>query len=396
MRNARRSLLTVLAMGGGLFVLVFLKGLQDGYVAQRLDAGLGLSLGHLVVRPGERAISITDGAGVAKMLLSDRSVVAAAPRVRFEAFAQTAGAAAGISVLGVDPTAETAATWLPSALVEGRFLNAKSTDDPASIVVGSELARRLDVGVGDKIALLAVGQDRALAAEPFKLVGIFRTGAVSFDSAVAYVPRTVAARMALVRGDATEVIARLRDPMDSPEVAARLARHPKFSGLTVDSWHEAAPEVLEAMEVLRIMELIRTIVLFALVGLGIFNTVIMSIYERRREFGMLMSIGMSPLAIIELLVLEIGILAVGGILLGVGSGIAVISGWLGSSGINVSALGARLPGALAGTSVIYPIVRSENLLIGGAWVLSISVAVLIAPLYRILRLDPAAALRERP
>lgn len=399
-RNARRSLLTILAMAGGLFVLVFLKALQDGYVAQRLDAGLGLSVGHLIVRPAGqgpgRPRGITRGADVAKALLSDPSVVAAAPRVRFEAFAQSVAGAAGISVVGIDPKTEAETSWLPRAMIEGEFLTPEKPPEPAPVVVGETLARRLEITLGDKIALLAVGEDRSLVAEPFKLVGIFRTGAALFDSAVAYVPRAAAARMALASGDATEVIARIREPLQAPEVAARIARHPRLSGLSLVSWREAAPEVVEAMEVLRVMELIRTIVLFALVGLGIFNTVTLALYERRREFGVLMSIGMSPLAIFQLLVLEVSLLAFAAVLVGIGGGIGIVSGWLGNTGINVSTLGARLPGALAGTSVIYPIIRPENLWLAGGWVLGISLAVLVVPLYRILRLDPATGLRDRP
>jgi putative ABC transport system permease protein len=396
-RNRRRSLLTAAAMAGGLSVLVFLKGLQDGYVAQRLDAGLGLSLGHIIVRSEDRnRTAIIDGAGVAQALMSDNMVVAAAPRVRFEAFAQGQGAAAGISVLGVDAEAEAAATSLPRAIVEGNFLKTGDVDEPYPIVLGKELARRLGVTLGDKIALLVQGEDGALVAEPFRLVGIFHTGAMLFDSAVAYVPRTIAARMVLVRGDATEVIARVRDALEAPEVAARAARNPKLNTLTVESWREASPEMLEAMEVLRVMELIRTAILFGLVGLGIFNTVTMALYERRREFGMLMAIGMAPGKIFYLLVLEVAILAVSGVLFGVGLAAGVVTGWLGKIGVSVSALGARLPGALAGTSVIYPIIRPENLFLAVAWVLAISLVVLIVPLYRILRLDPATTLRDRP
>ena len=395
-RNRRRSLLTIAAMAGGLFVLVFLKGLQDGYVAQRLDRGLGLSLGHVVVRAGDpNAPGIADAANIAKAMLSDPAVAAAAPRVRFEAFAQGNDASAGISVAGIDPAAEAGVTWTARALVEGKFWDDKDVAEPYPIVVGRELARRLGVSSGGKIALLVEGEDRALIAEPFRVAGIFHTGATLFDGGVAYVPRRIAARMMLVRGDATEVAARVRDPLAAPDVAARLARDPRFAGLAVASWREAAPEMQEAMEVLRVMELIRTGVLFALVGLGILNTITMSLYERRREFGTLMAVGMAPEKIFTLLVLEVAVLALAGVLLGVGGAFGVVAGWLGRTGVNVSALGARLPGALAGTSVIYPIVTGENLLLAGAWVLGISFAVLIVPLYRILRLDPATALRDR-
>lgn len=395
-RNARRSWLTIAAMAGGLFVLVFLKGLQDGYVAQRLDAGLSLSIGHIVVTAGDRGRAITDGAAVAKALMSDSAVAAAAPRVRFEAFAQAQGAAAGISVLGVDAEAEAFATSLPRAVVEGTFLKAGDVDQPYPIVLGKELARRLNIKLDDRIALLVQGEDGALVAEPFRLVGIFHTGATLIDSAVAYVPRSIAARMMLVRGDTTEVIARVKDALEAPEIAARTAQNPKFAGLAVESWREASPEMMEAMEVLRVMELIRTGVLFALVALGIFNTVTMALYERRREFGMLMAVGMAPEKVFALIVLEVALLAASGVLFGVGLAAAVVTGWLEKIGVSVSALGARLPGALAGTSMIYPLIRPENLMTAVFWVLAISLVVLIVPLYRILRLDPATALRDRP
>ena len=396
-RNRRRSLLTIAAIAGGLFVLVFLKGLQDGYVAQRLDQGLGLSLGHIVARSADpNAPGISDGGEIARTLLSDPAVIAAAPRVRFEAFAHGADAAAGISVVGIDPAAEAKVTWLARAIVEGSFLDDRELMEPYPILIGRELARRLGLSLGGKIALLVEGEDRALVAEPFRVAGIFHTGATLFDSAVAYVPRRIATRMVLVQGDATEVTARVREPLQAPDIAERLQRNPKLARLAVASWREAAPEMQEAMEVLRVMEMIRTLVVFLLVMVGILNTVTMGLYERRREFGTLMAVGMSPEKIFSLMVLEIALLAASGVLVGVGLAVGVIAGWLGHSGVNVSTLGARLPGALAGTSVIYPIVNAENLWLAGAWVLGISFAVLIVPLYRILRLDPATSLRDRP
>ncbi len=394
-RNRRRSLLTIAAIAGGLFVLVFLKGLQDGYVAQRLDQGLGLSIGHIVVRSADaNQPGIPDGAAIAKTLLSDTAVVAAAPRVRFEAFVQGAAGSAGVSVVGFDADDEAKVTWIARAIVEGKFPDT-NVIAPYPILLGRDLARRLGVPLGGKVALLVEGEDRELVAEPFNVAGIFHTGATLFDSGVAYIPRRIAARMLLVRGDATEVVARVREPLAAPEISDRLARDPRLTNLSVASWREAAPEMQEAMEVLRVMESIRTGVLFALVGLGILNTITMSLYERRREFGTLMAVGMSPEKIFTLLVLEVAVLVAVGVLLGVGGAFGVVAGWLGRTGVNVSALGARLPGALAGTSVIYPIVTGENLLLAGAWVLGISFAVLIVPLYRILRLDPATALRDR-
>lgn len=399
-RNRRRSFLSVLAIAGGLFVLVFLRGLQDGYIAQRLDTGLGLSLGHVIVRPkdsGERTrAGIAHASAVVRALTRVLSVKAAAPRIRFEGFAKSVQASTGVAVLGVDREAEATVTWLPQALVEGRFLVPGAAGDLPPIVVGKALAHRLGVALGDRVALLVEGLDGSLVAEVFRVGGLFRTGGALFDASVAYVPREVARRLLLLPGEATEVIARVEDALDAPAIAARAASVPELRGLRVESWRENAPEVLEAMELLRVMERVRTAVLFALVGLSIFNTVTMSVYERRREFGVLMALGMRPAALFRSLVIEIGLLAFAGVLVGIGSGVLVTGGWLGHCGVDFSALGARLPGALEGTRVVYPIIRPENLLTAGAWVAAISVGVLLLPGYRLLRLDPSVALRDRP
>src|SRR5262249_18467460 len=182
---------------------------QDGYVAQRLDRGLGLSLGHIVVRAADpNAPGIPDAAKIAQALLSDSAVAAAAPRVRFEAFAQGADASAGSLPARRRPAAEAGVIWVSRALVEGKFWDDKDVMEPYPIVVGRDLARRLGVSLGGKVALLVEAEDRALIAEPFRVAGIFHTGAPLYDGGVAYVPRRLAARMMLVRGDAAQVAPR--------------------------------------------------------------------------------------------------------------------------------------------------------------------------------------------
>jgi len=136
-------------------------------------------------------------------------------------------------------------------------------------------------------------------------------------------------------------------------------------------------------------------VLFVLVGLGILNAVVMSVFERRREFGVLLAMGLRPSAILRLLVWEVALLALLGIALGVGSAWLVTDVWLGTRGLDIFALGARLPGALEGSSVIHPVVGWTNVLTASAWVGALALLVLAWPARAILRLDPADVLRGR-
>jgi len=392
-RHPWRSALTVLSIAGGLFVLVFLKGLQDGYVEQRLESGLGLQLGHVRVRAG--STHIADGETLAALLRRAPGVLAASPRVRGTGLLKGATGSAGVALLGVDPEAEADTVQLPSLIEAGAFLPEPERGSRPPAALGAALATLLGVGLGDSVALLVEGDDGALVAERFAVAGIFRSGGSATDYGLLCIRRSDAVRLLAPRGDATEITLRLADATSAQALAARLAAWPELSGLTAESWHTTAPEMHGAMEMLSVMERVRTVVLFALVALGIFATVTLSVLERRREFGVLMALGMEPGALFALLAIEIALLAGAGLLLGGGSAAAVTGGWLGHHGVDFSALGARLPGALEGTGVVYPVLGAGNLVTACAFVFLIALVVLLLPGWRLLRMDAARALRAR-
>jgi ABC-type lipoprotein release transport system permease subunit len=253
----------------------------------------------------------------------------------------------------------------------------------------------LGLELDDRLTLLVEGHDGSLFAEAFRVRGLFETGGQGLDGGFVYLRRDDARRLLAAEGDASEIVLRLADPLDAPALVGRLAALPTLREAQVRSWHETAPEVLSAMEMLRVMERLRNLVLFILVGLGILNAVVMSVFERRREFGVLLAMGLRPSAIVRLLVWEVGLLALLGIAVGVGSAWLVTHAWLGSRGLDVFALGARLPGALEGSSVIYPVVSWPNVLGASAWVGALALLVIVWPARSILRLDPADVLRGR-
>jgi ABC-type lipoprotein release transport system permease subunit len=187
---------------------------------------------------------------------------------------------------------------------------------------------------------------------------------------------------------------RLTDPWRAPDLAASLAARPEFAGLTVESWREMAPEISQAMEVLSALERVRTTILFALVALGIYTTLTLALAARRREFGMLLAIGLSPSRLLAVLVLELGLVA----LVAVAAGLAAAAGlvaWLHVRGLNLAALGAKLPGALEGSAVVRPIFSAARARTAAEWAAAVAFVVLVVPALRLLRTDPAEVLRER-
>ncbi len=394
-RHLRRSLLLAALLAGGLFVLVFLKAMQDGYVSQRLEHGLGLTLGHVTVAPGDASSggSLTGAVELAATLTNEGDVVAAAARIRFTGLLRCGDASVGVSVLAVDADAEAAATRLPHAIVRGSFL--EGTGEPRPLALGAVLADRQDLRLGDEVVLVAEAHDGALVAQAFIITGIFETGGSWTDAGLVCIPRVAAQELMALQGEATEIIVRAARPEDAPALAARVAARPELAAASVRSWRETAPEMVGSLEMLQVMEQVRTVVLFALVALGIFAALTLSLYERRHEFGVLMALGMSPWAVFGLLAAEVGLVAGGGLVVGTLVTVLITTTWLGREGVDFSTLGATLPGALEGLTVVYPVLRPGNLLSALLWVFLVALTVLIVPAWRMLRADPAAALRDR-
>jgi len=393
-RHPRRSALVTLALAGGLFVLVFLKALQAGFVEQRLESGLGLQLGHLRVGPTDDVSGLDDVDALCTLLEARPGVRAAAPRVHGRAFARSARGSAAVAVLGVDPEREPAAFTLPGLLTEGAFLAKRPIGTLPPVVLGAPLAAALQLVVGDQLALLVEGRDGSLHAEAFRVDGLFRSGAPSLDDAAVYLTTRHARLLLDARHEADDIALRCDDPLAADALAAELRTLPELARLRVESWHASAPELRSALDMLALVERVRTLVLFVLVGLGTLNAVSMSVFERRREFGMLLSLGLRPWAVARLVLLEMTLLAAAGLALGGGLAWLTVE-LLAEHGLDVSALGARLPGALEGTSVLFPVLVPEHLFLSALWVALLALAVLAWPLVSLLRLDPAQVLRDR-
>ncbi len=390
LRHGRRSLLTGASLAGGILVLVVIAGLQDGYVASRLEDGLGLQLGHLRVRGDTRPLP--DPVALADAFLVDGTAVAAAPRFRQPALLSAGAQAQGVLVLGVDPGRERRLARLPSLVGEGEFLPEGTGGPP--IVLGRELARLLGVGLGGSVTLNARRGDGGLASGTFRVCGLFDAGGGATDAGLALVRREALA-MLLERADgADEVAVRLSDPWRAPDLAARLGARPEFAGLAVESWREMAPEISQAMQLLGALERVRTGILFALVALGIYTTLTLALAARRREFGMLLALGMAPSRLLAVLVLELAVVAVVAVAAGLLAAAGLIA-WLHARGLDLASLGAKLPGALEGSTIVRPVFSAARATSAAEWAAAVAFVVLLVPAVRVLRTDPAEVLRGR-
>ncbi len=386
-RVPRRSALALVTIAAGLLVLIFLRGVQDGYIAQRIESVVRMGAGHARIVPTSAdATFLPDAHAALARARRISGVLGASERLRFEGYLHGPGGDGGAQILAFRPDDETRVTDLPA-------LFDRDGARPGTIALGRELARRLGVSPGQEVAVLARSAAGPPAADRFRAAILRPTGVALLDAHAAFLDLDAARALLGTPGSATEIALRLRDPARLPETVA-LWRTRGSPGTRLSSWEEQTPEVKQMIGTMRLAEKLRGGVVFALVGLAIANLMSLSVLERRREFGLLLALGVAPVSLLALVFLESLCLGAVGVALGCALGAGITGAWLGTSGIDLSLFGPDLRAALGADAILYPIVTASNLLTASAWVFLVSAVVTLPAAARLLRLDPVEAIRR--
>jgi len=254
-----------------------------------------MQAGHLTLEhPGYRRAPAVD------LFLRDvsglRSRIKALPQVGRtklivlgQGVARSARAAAGVSIMGVEPAVERKTSLLARRIVAGRYLRA---GDRAGVVIGRELAQRLGLRLGRKLVLMTNDASGNLVQRLARVVGLFRTGSVEMDAYVIQMPLNDARRLfGLPAGAATQLGVILRRAEDLDRVRAAIDRLVRGRPIKVYSWDELSSQLAGYMRMKRGSNLVIQGLLLLLILFTIFNTILMSVLDRRREFAMLLALG---------------------------------------------------------------------------------------------------------
>jgi ABC-type lipoprotein release transport system permease subunit len=250
-----------------------------------------------------------------------RDVAAVVHRVEVAGLASSAAAAVPVAVQGVDPAEEPAFSEMDRRLVDGRYLEA---DDHLAGYVGEALARRLRLQLGDRLVLTAQALDSSITEQLVRVVGTFRIGIPEVDQGLVQIPLATAQQWLGLDHAVTTVGVMLHDSWATDRVtAAAQSRLAADSGrIAVLSWRRAMPELDAAVRIDDAGDYVFHAVLFLIVALAIVNTVLMSVLQRTREFGVIRALGLRRRDSAALVTLETLLLAllsgVVGIVLGLG------------------------------------------------------------------------------
>ena len=317
-RNRRRSLLTLVAIAVGVSLLVFMSGFIQGAITDSIENNIRLQTGHLKIRAAsydEDKVSLAwedlldNPEELAAQVRGLDGVEAASPVLWASGIVSTREESVGVRVFGIDPLSDVHAR-IRDGLAAGEYLQ---PDDRSGVLLGQRLAESLGLAVGDQISLLVNTADEAPDEATFTIRGLYATGVPVYDDTTIFLPLSKAQAFTRTEGRASMILALLEDR----ELADGLAAALRAPGYTVLTWREMNQVILQAIQAGMGMLYIMYLVVLMVVAVVIANTLLMSVFERIREMGILSALGMKAREILLMFVVEAGILGAVGVVLGV-------------------------------------------------------------------------------
>jgi len=333
-RNARRSLFTVVAIAFGLLCLIVFQALKAGLHREMIISTVQLDAGSLQIHaagyemnlaalkkiPGPEKVSKALGAINEKRF---------SLRIKSSALLLADKKSSSVVLSGVDPDEERAVTFLSGKVVKGRYVN-----DEGGILIGRALAESIGVEIGGDIMLTAQDRQGLPVTGRFPVIGIYATELSSFDRTHVFMHRKDVQEFLHADTIITEIAVRT-DSMHEDGAAEKLRAVLSEKDYQVRTWKEIAPDVQQIIDLNDATMQLLILIVFAIIAMGITNTMTMVIFERFRELGILSAIGTAPSGILTMVVMESFFLGAIASLLGSLAAVAACA-YLGRYGIDLT------------------------------------------------------------
>jgi len=322
LRNRRRSVLTVLSMGGGYFMLSFMLSMTEGSYSNIIDLFTQDHTGHVQVHKGNYLDrpslfkSIEHSSELIDSIKKNPQVTGVTARIYGPSLAYGKNKTFPANVIGINPLLESETTFLKEKVKQGVYLSSAITANgyfPA--MMGKTLAKNLHLDIGDELVLISQGVDGSIANDVFEVVAIVGTPE-SFERMNVYLSLD-AMRQFLSMGDQVHELAiSLKHQSLARQFSKQLQKTYTQSDLRVEPWQQVEEVFYKSMQADLKGNYVSMGIIIFIVSIGVLNTVLMGTLERTREFGVLKAIGTQPMAIFKLIMLESFFLSVISCLLG--------------------------------------------------------------------------------
>ena len=325
-RHRRRTIIIVLAMGLSLAMMMWYDGLMDGFnnaIAGNAVRVLGGNVqvhaaGYREKVDSNPLLPLKDDSAIVKAALAQPNVIAAARRIQTGGLVSNREGSFPMSIIGIEPAAEAPVSLIAEHIVTGRYLDATDED---SILIGQGLAEGLSLKVGDRLTMVGSDIHKQNRQRTMTVIGIYDIGIPSMEKATSYISLTEAQNLFGLHGQSTEVQITLKRVGTESGVVNALT--PLFPGYEVESWAKNYPELSNAVGRKNIVMDIFSVIIVMIAGIGILNLLLMAIYERTREIGLLGAMGLKPRQIATSFILEGALIGLVGVIAGIALGLAL-------------------------------------------------------------------------
>ncbi len=393
-RQRRRTFLIAVGMGVTMSLLVFYDGMIGGFEQAIYGNAIQLLGGNIQVHaPGynEKAgrkplLPMENPDAVVQVAESQPNVVIASKRIVTGGLVTNREGAFSVSIIGVETDKEILITPVADNITSGRYLNA---DDGDMIVIGQGLATAMGIKVGDRITMVGSSTHEQMRQRTMTVVGIYDVGVPSVEKTTIYVSLGEAQQLFGLDGQVTEVVISLKQIGQEPGVVSAINN--LAPGYEVESWETSIPDLKKTMDMKTGVMSVFGVFMLAIAAIGILNLLMMAVFERTREIGIIGALGLKPREITFLFLLEGILIGVMGAVIGAILG-TLINGILGVVGLNYSQFANLTEYTALINGSIYPQLVPLKVLQHALTVAIIAALAAVYPAIEASRREPAEAL----
>jgi len=400
-RQKRRTVLTALSMFGGFVLAAFFIGWSDGMYNNIIDMFTRNRMGHIQIHEKDYLDrptlykTVDNFPELEKLLKETEDVESWAPRLYSAGLASVGEKTAGVRIIGIDPVLENQTTKFREKIVEGHMFSQGPPESPGSgesmgeVILGKGLAKILKAAPEDEVVIVSQAADGSIANDAYKIAGILDSGDEIADRMSFYLPLASAQELLVLEGRIHEIAVTVHHLDDVASVNRELERKLSGTKLAVETWQEFAKSFYVAMKADQEGMWIMLVIIVLVVAIGVLNTVLMSVMERRREYGVLKAVGTKPSQIVKMVLMEVNILGI----------LCVLAGIVVGLGINylASTHGYTLPEPMTYGGMKFQHLQGEinarSFYIPAITVIISATLVSLFPAFKAARTEPAKAMR---
>jgi ABC-type lipoprotein release transport system permease subunit len=400
-RNWRRTLIAASAIVLGIILLILMDSMIRGSDKAIFGNAVRLYGGNVQVHaPGYRdkahrvpLLPLDDAEQVVTELQAKPGVVAASKRINTGGMVSSGGGSYPVVITAIEPSSEAPTSLIAENMTDGRFLSAEDGD---AVIIGQELADLLGVGVGDRVTVLGRRVNEDMRQRNMNVVGIYDLGLGDAEKGMVFVNLPTAQTLYNLRGEETEITVLLDSVGQEAAFVAEM--QPQLPGYEVDSWDTLRPEIGGVLGTKAVVTQAFGLIVLLIASIGILNLMMMAVYERTREMGVLAALGMKGREIMGLFLLEGAFIGGLGAFIGVVLGWALVQGIAAAGGIPLSSfteqggIGGDMM-ALMGDALL-PAISFTTALGWGIAVMIIAALASLIPAWQAAHSEPAEALHH--